>query len=341
MLFMHKDAERWPGFAVYSGKRPKGNEMDYVFVRPEDKAAVMNYVRPLALELGVPGEALPGLEHVLENWLQSTEFDRQQKQNIYNMMAHEGMEARRAQGIPANWRYYNNYTDLVLALYGELCSQDNLLVEDNVAAYLLASQKITGLLRDVAGKITVHAEHIFPEPRDALVQKAYKDLHPHIRTWEDWKAGFPTMTPRELVPVLYDITMSFKAPLNWTEPSMDHGKITKDNMRMNVSTPEEDFYWTSRARWAAVPIWAAPSYTAQLMLLVAKNAGAETDEILAFAYGIFAYWNQVYPHTATPIHRMYGVMTAAQEFGVPALSCDPKRMYIFAIHFGALHQAKL
>ncbi|MFW5490537.1 MAG: hypothetical protein ACNI3A_19320 [Desulfovibrio sp.] len=335
MLFLHKNADKWAHIAVYTGARPKGHEADYERVTAETKDTVWERVSYLAEQFDIPQPDLPGMKIIFDDWVKASSFDLEQE-NIYKMMAPAGMATRKKEGIKAEWRYYNNYTDLVLALYGEVCSLDNLKVENNVAAYLLNSPKINALLVSVATKITIYAEKIFSEGRDKLVQGNYRTLHLGVDSWQKWTSQFESMESKELVPVLYDITMSFKKPLNWTEPLMDQDKITKDNMRMNVSTPEEDFYWASRARWANVPIWAAPSYTAQLMLLVAQNAGADTDEIRAFAYGIFAYWNQCYPHTATPIHRMYGVMTAAQEFGVPDYACNPRHMYLHAVSFTLL-----
>jgi hypothetical protein len=331
MLFMHKGAEKWIEHAVYTGERPKGKEDDYVQVTETDVIKAKFHVSKLVPMLGIPLQYTSDLMRFLDEWIRSTPYDQEQK-NIYKMMSEEGMNIRAAHKIPANWRYYNNYIDLVLALYGEYCSQKKLEVESRVAEKILRSQKVSILLRSVAMKISVYAEKTFKEnERDLLIQGKYKTLHPNM-TWVEWKNSCKTMSAMILVPVLYDITMSFKKPLKWVEKPMDGGKITKQNMRMNVSTPNEDFDWTARARWAEVPIWAAPSFTAQLMLLVAKNALATPDEIRAFAYGIFAYWNQLYPQTATPIHRMYGVMTAAREFGVQdkAKACDPEKMYLEA-----------
>lgn len=340
MLFIHKDADKWVHIAVYTGARPKGSASDYVRISEMEGLKVWRRVGRLALALDVPQSALSRMARLLRQWIHASSYDLQQE-NIYQMMSPQGMQTRQDESVKAEWRYYNNYTDLALALFGEVESQGNLSTENSVSATLLQSNTIRLFMLDVARKITVYAEEIFPKERDKLVQGKYKTLHPAIDSWAKWKSRYESLDVRQLIPVLYDITMSFKAPFQWTEQPMDQGQITKDNMRMNVSTPEEDFYWTSRARWANVPIWAAPSYTAQLMLLVAHRAGAETNEIQAFAYGISAYWNQCYPHTATPVHRMYGVMTAAQEFGVPPEACDPKTMYQEALRFSFLREAKL
>ena len=330
MLFMHKGAGRWIEHAVYSSQRPKDSTADYEQIKNAEEA--WQHVSKLIGMLEIPRSYTNDLRDLLIDWVKSTDFDQTQP-NIYKMMSPEGMKAREKVGLPANWRYYNNYIDLVLALYGEYCSQGNLKTESNVAAHILQSQKISTLLRNVAKKISTYAQKIFNETEyDALLTGNYSTLHKGM-DWKTWIKEINRMNVKELVPILYDITMSFKMPLKWTEPPMDKGRITKENMRMNVSTPNEDFYWTSGARWADAPIWAGPSYTAQLMLQIAKNSDAEADEIRAFAYCIFAYWNQVYPQTATPIHRMYEVMTTAREFGVPEFACDPKWMYLHAVSF--------
>jgi hypothetical protein len=332
MLFLHKGADRAIIHAVYTGEVPKGNEASYDLVTPHDFVRVATNARHVMRALGIRESSHLALMRILFSWIQATAYDLQQA-TIYTMMSAEGMEARRRAGISANWRYYNNYIDLVLALYGEYLSKTNLIREGLVARLVLASPRIAAQMVSLATKISLHVEITFrAEQRDDCLRGAYQTLHEAL-TWVEWKSRYAAMSPAVMLPFLYDITMKFKAPLRWTEPTMAGGRITKDNMRMNVSTPNEDFYWTSRARWADLPIWAAPSYTAQLMLLVARNAGATLPEITSFAYVIFAYWNHVYPHTATPVHRMFEVMTTAREFGVPPHFCEPDTMYDAAIVF--------
>lgn len=333
MLFLHQNANASLVDAVNSGINPKGNESQYVHMPAERFSEVAAAVGELAARLELSPSDLVAMNRVLRDWMSSTEYDRKQK-DIYGMMSAEGMKAREAEGQLANWRYYNNYIDLTLALYGEVLCQKNLERENEVAKAVLQDLKVARLMVSVARKITAFAEKedSFSGKRDALLRGNYATLHAAY-TWAEWCTRYSGLSTQELVPCLYDITMSFKKVFAWTEPPMDGGRITKDNMRMNVATPNEDFYWTSRARWAEVPVWAAPSYTAQLMLLVAQRAGASEEELRAFAYAIYAYWNQVYPHTATPVHRMFGVMTTAREFGAPEAACDPTKMYKEALKF--------
>jgi len=328
MLFLHKGADTGIHHAVFTGARPKDNRDAYEFIDEIRGRTVKKNVNYLAPRLGVPFRLLPHLESVLDNWLRSTAYDRRQL-DIYGMMSPEGMSERKKANLPAEWRYYNNYVDLVLALNGEALSAENMVIESTLAQLVLTIARPRELITAAAKKITQFAEFVFEEDkRDALLQGKYATLHAPY-TWRSWSQalnnGLPT---NELVPCLYDITMSFKKPLKWSEAPMAGGRITKTNMRMNVATPNEDSNWSAAARRTGVPIWAAPSYTAHLMLLVAQKAGATETEIQAFAYGIYAYWNQDYPQTATPIHRMFGVMTAAHEFGVSDRACDPSTMYI-------------
>ncbi|MFS2124639.1 hypothetical protein [Pseudomonas sp. Pseusp97] len=334
MLFMHKGSDGNILYAACCGENPKNNDSAYYLFDDSNSAAVARNLITVFLRLDIEKSALRPMLALFFQWTLCSEFDKAQK-DIYGRMKKEGMDERAKYGIRAEWRYYNNYIDLTLALYGEYLSKPTLTQEIFVAHLVLGSQKIETLLKAVTSKINEYAESTFPsENRDALVHGNYADLHPDL-TWAQWVKSYSAMSTDVLVPFLYDITMSFKKVLHWSEEPMDHGRITKDNMRINVSTPNEDFYWTSRARWATVPIWAAPSYTTHLMLLVAQKAKASVEEIQAFAYGIFAYWCIKYPHTATPIHRMYGVMTAAREFEVAGIACEPSTMYHSAIEFMA------
>ncbi|MHC8381702.1 hypothetical protein [Pseudomonas sp. LB3P14] len=332
MLFMHKGSENCIQFAVYTGENPKGNEAAYELIDGSNQAGVRDRAQLTFNLLDIDASAHAPMLDILAQWIRFTEYDRQQA-DIYKRMSPEGMQKRKEAGINAEWRYYNNYIDLVLALFGEHLSKPTLAQETEVAGLVLSSERIRALVSSVSQKISTYAQALFDESeRDKLLKGAYASLHPSL-DWSAWVSGFADMSTEKQVPFLYDITMSFKKKLDWSEQPMDLGRITKDNMRINVSTPNEDFYWTSQARWAAVPIWAAPSYTTQLMLLVAKNAKATVQELQAFAYAIFAYWCKIYPHTATPIHRMYGVMTAAREFEVPVLACAPDKMYLQAMLF--------
>jgi hypothetical protein len=332
MLFMHHGSENCIEFAVYSGENPKGNEAAYQLIDSSNEAGVRRRAQLMFNMLGIEVTAHAGMFDILAQWIRCTDYDKLQA-DIYKRMSAEGMQKRQEAGINAEWRYYNNYVDLALALFGEYLSKPTLDQETEVAGLVLTSEKVNTQLTSVCKKINAYAEEKFEEvDRNKLVKGAYSTLHANL-TWTQWDEGYEGMSTTEKLPFLYDITMSFKKKLDWTEQPMDQGQITKDNMRINVSTPNEDFYWTSQARWAAVPIWAAPSYTTHLMLLVAQEAGATVDELQAFAYVIFAYWCRVYPHTATPIHRMYGVMTAAREFKVPVLACDPAQMYLQAVMF--------
>jgi hypothetical protein len=335
MLFMHKNADMYVNHAVYSGSRPKDNEDSYVQVKKADQAAVEARVRSLMPLIGIDAGCAVELGKIIREWIAATEHD-ESKKTIYEMMGKGGIEERKSRGVLANWRYYNNYIDLVLALYGEYRSSENLKIENKVAKLIFTSAGVQSKVRSVAAKISCLAEKKCEAAEmDGLLQGSYKDLHAK-KDWATWKKECAEFEVQESVPFLYDICSKLKIKLKWEEVPMGGGRINKDNMRINVSTPEEDSNWTAGARWADVPVWAGPSYTTHFILTVAKEAEATEEEIRALAYGIFAYWNQCYPHTATPIHRLYGVMTAAKEFGVPEFACEPNQIYLHAVSFSLM-----
>ena len=327
MLFLHKGAAANINYAVYSKVRPKSNENSYELITPQRMQTVVKLVTELSSKLGIPSAAIPQLLGLLKSWLKYTAYDESQL-NIYGMMSPEGMSARLKAKLPAEWRYYNNYVDLVLALNGEVLSRENLLRETLLAVDVLESPVIYVQINNAAKKINTYVLRKFEGDKDKLINGGYKTLHMECDTWDKW-TGLVNSHKRtqNLIPVLHDISKSFKELSNWNEPPMAEGRITKINMRMNVSTPNEDSNWTASARRVNIPIWAAPSYTAHLMLQMAHTSGVDTSEIQALAYGIYAYWNRVYPNTATPVHRLYGVMTAAFEFGVSDVACNPETLY--------------
>ena len=327
MIFLHKGASNNINYAVYSKERPKSNEKNYELITPQSEPTVIKHVTELAPKLGIPSVAIPQLLGLLKSWLKSTAYDKKQL-SIYGMMSPDGMSARLKANLPAEWRYYNNYVDLVLALNGEVLSKENLLRETLLAVDVLQSPVLCNKINSVANKINQFVLLKFKGDKDELINGQYKTLHTQCDTWDKWTGLVSSHKSTEiLIPVLHDISKSFKKLADWNEPPMADGRITKMNMRMNVSTPNEDSNWTASARRANIPIWAAPSYTAHLMLQMARTSGGDIIDIQALAYGIYAYWSIVYPKTATPVHRLYGVMTAASEFGVSDIACNPETLY--------------
>jgi hypothetical protein len=166
MLFLHKGADRAIIHAVYTGEVPKGNEASYDLVTPHDFVRVATNARHVMRALGIRESSHLGLMRILFSWIQATAYDLQQA-TIYTMMSAEGMEARRRAGISANWRYYNNYIDLVLALYGEYLSKTNLIREGLVARLVLASPRIAAQMVSLATKISLHVEITFRAEQSA------------------------------------------------------------------------------------------------------------------------------------------------------------------------------
>ena len=329
MLFLHKNADIDIFNAMNTGERPKGNASAYSEITKDRMESVWANTLQVAKALELD-PFQQQMKLVFDKWCRATEHDSKQS-DIYKMMTAKAMEERKRAGINADWRYYNNYVDLVLALYGEHCSAAKLGLEKSISEKILSSNSVRDHMIILTTKINIFAETaiVDSKARDKLLDGKYKTLRKdQSADWAKWKRSYCDMPLTELLPSLYDITHAID--INWSESPMHDGKITKANMRVNVSTPEEDFDWTSNARWNEIPIWAAPSYTTHLMLTFATKAKANRLELLAFAYTISAYWCVAYPHSATPVHRMIGVMTAAREFNIPSMCCDPEQMYVSA-----------
>jgi hypothetical protein len=336
---MHKGSEYASHISLYSDKNPKGQDAEYYLINGSNRYHTVRRVLQVIdmLEISAARDAMI---KILFEWISFTEYDRNQA-DIYGRMSSKGMAERKIKNVKAEWRYYNNYIDLVLALFGEYLAKPALQQEELIADEVLKSEKVRILVTSVTKSINEFAFETFGsvERLDEILAKGpYAPLR-EAKTWTVWRNSYKEISTAAKIPFLYDITTAFKKVLDWEELPMANGMITKDNMRINVSTPREEFFWTSRARFANVPIWAAPSYTTHLLLTVARLAQVDRTtqesirELQAYAYAIFAYWCRHYPHTATPIHRMYGVMTAAQEFDVPRLACEPSTMYAQALGF--------
>lgn len=331
MLFLHKNIGVNFLYSVNSEVRPKTNENDYEHVTEKNVHEVWGKAQKVIRALDLHRYETHIREYFVK-WYRTSPHDSQHI-SIYKMMSSEGLIERKKLGINADWRYYNNYIDLVLALYGEYCASNKLTIENALSIEILKSQHIRRLMQSLTEKLNRHAEIKLNEPnRDYLLRGKYDGLREvEVSSWVQWKIKYSDFYPDVLLPFLYNITHHLGK--GWKEKPMNNGKITKQNMRVNVSTPEEDSDWTANARWHNMPIWAAPSYTTQQMLTVAREAEADLDEILAFALTISAFWGVKYPHTATPIHRMLGVMTAAVEFNIPADYGKPQTMYNMARRF--------
>lgn len=334
MLFMHKGSELRIFDGVYSEDTPKGNDDKYYPIKSneESRTVISNFLQ-VCNALDINRKDIPSLYRILISWMRYSNYDNDKK-TMYTMMSIEGMAARKKEGVVAQFRYYNNYVDLVLGLYGEYTSTPTLITETALAGDILRSKGIEKIMVALSTKINAYAESKVTDTvqRDKLLKEKYSPLHADL-DWKTWKECYGTLDSATLLPYLYDITHNLAGTIKWTETPMDKGRISKETMRVNLGTPREDHNWTARARRHNLPIWAGPSYTTHLMLSIALNAGAIEEEIQAFAYVIFAYWNQIYPDTASPVHRMFGVMTAAVEFGVNPLASVPDSMYNQALYF--------
>lgn len=73
---------------------------------------------------------------------------------------------------------------------------------------------------------------------------------------------------------------------------------------------------TQFARRHKIPVWASQSFTTARMLELGQWVGADTAELAAISWGIFAFWRLDYDHTSIAYHTLHEVMDVALNYGV-------------------------
>jgi hypothetical protein len=86
--------------------------------------------------------------------------------------------------------------------------------------------------------------------------------------------------------------------------------------RTNWTSVKEDNAWIQTARSHDMPVWAGPSMTTGRMLTFLSKCGADTAQLSALAWGIWAFWNTSYYSGMSGIHTFHEVMDIAHGFGV-------------------------
>ena len=247
-------------------------------------------------------------------------------------LGREEFAIRAKYNISGQFRYYHTYGELAWALEREIESKRELALENIVAKLVLSSPQILRLLRKLSMKV---AEFLISK-RDrfdfnAVAGKpAYGPLHgrrTHGDVVSTLQAAITVKSTSTLIALLHDAKdlfgkgqfidkqeTEFDLLVNGAQTTLN---ISKYKSRYNVGTPDEADDWVLWMRDRNRPVWAGPSYTMVHMWRMAQAAGATLIEGETLAYAMFAYWNNGYPRTATPVHRFHGVMAAAPSFYIP------------------------
>lgn len=238
-------------------------------------------------------------------------------------------EVRRQNFVRGEMRYYHTYGELAWALAQEVKTVESTFWERFVAIKVLEDQGIAELLALVGKKVAAFVmgnqgavEGFFH------VKTAYGPLHGR----KDYQEVILSLVTAkggvaDTIALLHDakdlcglaklVDMQEKPfQLNIGEKTLN---ISKFDTRYNVGTVDEGDDWVIWMRSHNRAVWAGPSYTMINMWKVAEAAGASRMELTAMGWAMYAYWNAVYPHTSTPIHRFHETMAGAQEFGIPYL----------------------
>ncbi|MFP2910293.1 hypothetical protein ACLESD_35690 [Pyxidicoccus sp. 3LFB2] len=263
-------------------------------------------------------------------------------------------EERENENRRAEVRVYDNTVDLVLAIVGFIRAQPNETLERKLAKDVLFSARISRLVVSACEKVYEKVKTDIVKrgvDGDEVIRREYKDLHK--QSWAVWTNSFRRESPDLNIMVLHDIYNYYDTEEKWPGPWSDDAIgeqlkkrlfKNKSTMRHNVGTVNEDTDWAARARWHGLPVWAGPSGTTYGLCHMLRTVGKVTnDELLACAYALFGLWaSPRYPKTATPIHHLFGVMTAVSEFLPKEYSryWDAKTLYT-SLQLFAMGGAKL
>jgi hypothetical protein len=239
-------------------------------------------------------------------------------------------EVRRQNFVRGEMRYYHTYGELAWALAQEVRTVESVFWERYVAIKVLKEPRIAELLALTAKRVAA----FLMENQGAVEgffdgKPAYGPLHGR-KSYQE--VVLSLVTPKggvaDTIGLLHDakdlcglgklVDMQEK-PFQLAIGENKTLTISKFDTRYNVGTVDEGDDWVIWMRSHNRAVWAGPSYTMINMWKVAAAAGASSLELAAMGWAMYAYWNAVYPHTSTPIHRFHETMAGAQEFGIPYL----------------------
>lgn len=261
----------------------------------------------------------------------------------------EYKDIREKVGVSAEMRYYHTYYELAWALAQEMALwglgplssggdkshkvAEDVVQEEIVADQVMRSAWVENKLKILAGKCFYELQSRLPEANEPT---AYAPLHKRVGLKDVFTGLKEENDSAQLIALLHDakdlwLTL-VKERREVTEEAFDWQtgnkrgaktfRISKFDMRYNVGTPDEADPWVIFMRERHRPVWAGPSMTMRQMWLMARDVYANTDEMTAMGYAMFAFWSIIYPHTATPIHRFHGTMATARRYGV---KYDPEK----------------
>ncbi|HEX7288863.1 MAG TPA: DUF4157 domain-containing protein [Candidatus Angelobacter sp.] len=217
----------------------------------------------------------------------------------------------------AQFRYYDSYYELALAVVGQVESTDNRTREKQLAIMTVESKYINAQLKGVCtrllGKIIkseplvknmlqgphgVYGKHFGLDPTLDLLAEAAMNDKVSVPSFIRMIIAIHDVTDRRLVQEQLE-TKGFE---NEARTNTARKELSKD---------------TRAARENKMPVEAGLSHTTNRMMALAKWAGAGTNELEAVAWGIFAFWKLFYDKTITGKHTFDEVMAVANMYGVP------------------------
>lgn len=238
-------------------------------------------------------------------------------------------EVRRKLFVRGEMRYYHTYGELAWALAQEVETTEETRWERLVARMVLGDELIDHLLQSVAKLV---ARFIMKNQEAAEAYFDHKPTYGPLHKRASYReVVLSLVTPQhgvaDTIALLHDakdlcglaklIDLTEEPCLLFTGSKTL--QISKYGTRYNVGTVDEADDWVLWMRSLKRAVWAGPSYTMISMWKMAAAAGASTREMGAMGWAMYAYWNAVYPHTSTPIHRFHETMAGAHQFGITYL----------------------
>lgn len=267
----------------------------------------------------------------------------------------ERLKIRQRYGQARHMLKFQDYTNLARAVMGEFLAESNLEDHENPLAIKTVqsgyiSTHLDGLLENVRYKISQQnpgcpETRLLKEDKSSSVgpyQPLYTDkgitsigcvlANPSAFNFND-----KIVTLHDCMDFLYRNTNTVKIPeercLGTYFKINDKGRpeysrrpiAGSGDFRFNEKNPDKTYaHYTLKestgyimgARVHGMPIWAGPSFTTGRLMMMTEWVNAKPEQKKAMAWGIFAFWNQCYPHYATWIHRYHAVMDMAGNFGV-------------------------
>jgi Domain of unknown function (DUF4157) len=225
-------------------------------------------------------------------------------------------------------RKFPTYTQLAMALVGDLRSDANMTKETALASRLYSDQRIIAHLKSILSKMGDYGEdhnwdwsHIQDTWRGAYfrwgptklgggvkatTKNPYNDITNNYAAIRMAAYGTTIKGPEAMVHLHRQGSGEYEL-VACTEPGI--GKL-----RSNEQTANEDNLWVLEARAMNVPVRVGPSNTMHAVFKLAWGVGATQEEILSLAWAAIIFYNQDYSWLGTAPHTMHEVMDVASQF---------------------------